>query len=822
MNSPTTSLRQTIKKTKFIHSTLLGLLSLSLASAADPVVTIDGKDKGRTFDGIGALSAGASSRLLIDYPEPQRSEILDYLFKPNFGAALQINKVEIGGDMNSTDGSEPSHMRTKDDENYNRGYEWWLMVESKKRNPEVKLCGLEWGAPNWINPVKNSVWTPENITFILKWVEGAKKHHNLTIDYLGGWNERAGDPAWFIQLRQSLDKAGHKEIQIVADDHFKWNVGKVMGTNPEYAAAVQILGTHYPTTIVGKETADNLSAALKTGKPLWGSEIGSAHYNNGAGRLAKLYNQGYIGSKMTAFINWSTIWSVLEGLPYSGCGLMLANTPWSGHYEVGKSIWATAHTTQFAQPGWQYLDQACGYFGGDAKNGSYVTLVSPNHKDFSLIAETIEAKSPQSATFTVGGGLSTSVLHGWKTNLRSNKTEDWFIKQADLSPKDGSFTVTIEPGYIYSLTTTTGQAKGVTSPPPSAMLALPYIEDFQQYNIGTTPKYFSDQHGTFEVAQATGGRQGKCLRQMVTTKPIYWNSDADPATLIGDPLWKNYRVSSDVLLEQPGYVDLVGRMLGSKIQNRVTGYHLRLTDKGHWSLFVVYNPKDKEKTAPSDKELASGELPAAAGIGKWHKLNLAFAGSQITASIDDAVVADKISDDTFSSGLVGLQANRWQTAQFMNFSVAPDALDANVKLTGNLAKLGAKVIACDSQAPEYKAELAIDGNQDTFWHSAWIPPTSLPHFLTIDFGKSRTLKGLTIIPRQDKASCRAADCEVYLSNDPAQWGNPVATVRLENESTAQNIDFKTPASARYLKITIKSTHTPDNPNVAIAELGIIE
>jgi hypothetical protein len=28
---------------------------------------------GRTFDGVGALSAGASSRLLIDYPEPQRS-----------------------------------------------------------------------------------------------------------------------------------------------------------------------------------------------------------------------------------------------------------------------------------------------------------------------------------------------------------------------------------------------------------------------------------------------------------------------------------------------------------------------------------------------------------------------------------------------------------------------------------------------------------------------------------------------------------------------------------------------------------------------------
>ena len=56
-------------------------------------IVLDGSSSGRVFDGIGALSAGASSRLLIDYPEPQRSQILDYLFKPGYGAALQHLKV---------------------------------------------------------------------------------------------------------------------------------------------------------------------------------------------------------------------------------------------------------------------------------------------------------------------------------------------------------------------------------------------------------------------------------------------------------------------------------------------------------------------------------------------------------------------------------------------------------------------------------------------------------------------------------------------------------------------------------------------------------
>lgn len=114
-------------------------------------VTIDGRGPGRTFEGLGGLSAGASSRLLIDYPEPQRSQLLDFLFKPNFGASLHHLKVEIGGDVNSTEGSEPSSARSREEfehpwrEYFDRGYEWWLMREAKKRNPKIYLDILQWG-----------------------------------------------------------------------------------------------------------------------------------------------------------------------------------------------------------------------------------------------------------------------------------------------------------------------------------------------------------------------------------------------------------------------------------------------------------------------------------------------------------------------------------------------------------------------------------------------------------------------------------------------------------------------------------------------------
>ena len=41
-------------------------------------------------------------------------------------------------------------MHARDDENFSRGYEWWLMREAKKRNSEISLDGVAWGCPGWV------------------------------------------------------------------------------------------------------------------------------------------------------------------------------------------------------------------------------------------------------------------------------------------------------------------------------------------------------------------------------------------------------------------------------------------------------------------------------------------------------------------------------------------------------------------------------------------------------------------------------------------------------------------------------------------------
>ncbi len=73
----------------------VGFIFLSLPFTwSQSASTIDFGQLDRTFDGIGALSGGGgTSRLLFDYPETQRSTILDALFLPNQGSSLQILKV---------------------------------------------------------------------------------------------------------------------------------------------------------------------------------------------------------------------------------------------------------------------------------------------------------------------------------------------------------------------------------------------------------------------------------------------------------------------------------------------------------------------------------------------------------------------------------------------------------------------------------------------------------------------------------------------------------------------------------------------------------
>jgi O-glycosyl hydrolase len=630
---------------------------------AATAITINGSSAGRTFDGVGAVSGGGgNSRLLIDYPEPQRGQILDYLFKPGYGAALQILKVEIGGDTNSTSGAEPSHSHFRGDLDCNRGYEWWIMEEAKRRNPAIKLMGLPWGAPGWIG--NGTFLSGDLSTYLLSWL-GCARQHNLTIDYLiPAQNERQWNAATTIAVRNALNANGYSNVKLQVAEDWTYSPADQFAANPALRDAVDAIGVHYSCGYLSDQKTCNSSAtAINSGKALWSSENGSQDYNGGAKPLARGINRVYIDAKMTSYMNWDLVASTTPNNLWSTVGLVLANQPWSGYYSVGRTTWAIAHTTQFTAPGWKYLDTSTGYLGGNRNNGSYVTMKSPDNTDYSMIIETLDATAAQTLDLTVTGGLPTGPVHVWATNLNSTNPADSLVRQADITPSGGRYSLTVQPGYQYTVTTTTGQGKGTATSPGQGSLALPYTDDFESYAAGREAKYLMDMQGAFEVAACGGGRAGRCVRQASTQAPITWKTLSDPYAELGSTTWNNYTVKADVLLERSGYVELLGRVGGQELMNpgALDAYHLRVSDSGAWSIL-------RTNTSAQTTTLRSGTTTAL-GTNRWHTVGFGLSGSTLTATVDD-VVLGTVNDSTFGAGLAGIGTSQGQTAQFDNLGIA--------------------------------------------------------------------------------------------------------------------------------------------------------
>lgn len=744
------------RKQRFISAVVTAMMSASfftgygsLSVNADEnnyqEIRVDGStvnnNSADTFKGFGTVTANNSSRLLLDYKEENPDEywnIMNYLFKENYGAGLTHIKVELGSDVNSSSGTEPASMRSEDEEaDVTRGAGWVFAADAKKINPNITVDALRWSEPKWVTEAFNE-GNEAGYSARYKWykdtVDAVYETYGLKLDYISvDQNERDGkeiDTEWikFFVERFKVDTEAtydYSSIKFVSSDEVgSRKIAEHMLADQELCDAIDVIGIHYTTY-----SDANMKKLNEMGKEIWYSEGASpttqAKYGvtvnnsgltgpNSALDIANRFINSYYNGSMVMYEYQPAVAAYYEGAKYYPKQLISAYDPWSGYYETDVGIWMTAHFMQFADTGWQYIDSAC-YGDGDEATAitnttnNYLTLKDPATDDYSMIVT--NDSDTERAYRIVIDNLDTKAndLYVWESRGPDDGEEyddNWFNNIGTLTPvkqSDGSYYVemVVEAYSIVTLTTTTGQSKGEANEKALArdLLALPYYDDFEYSDYdenylarrGNAPRYTTDQGGAFEVEE---GSDNNTLKQIIAEdiKPNDWRYryTPNPYTMLGDNRWSNYTASIDILLDTESngsgdnYVALGGRHITTTYSDNWadSGYSIKLYEDGTWELMHIEKIVDTGSIENFDSTV-------------WHNLKLKLCENEITAFIDENEVSSYVEEGSLSAtGKVSLASGYYNT-QYDNLKVEPiegyaigaierlDDLDSRLIYSGN-------------------------------------------------------------------------------------------------------------------------------------------
>ena len=459
------------------------IVALALPAWAEVTVRVDGKDGGRRFEGIGAVSAGASTRLLYDYAEPYRSDVLDFLFKPNFGAGFQHLKVEIGGGENAGCGSEPSHAITREELAHPkaRGYEFWLMAEARKRNPKVILDGLPWSYPGWLA----GRFTQDSADWLVAFLDVARKQYELEVDWLAAaQNENGTDRDWIVKiLRPTLNAKGYRDVKLQApdDDSEFWQIFDALESDAAYRDVVQAVGYHYvngrePWQIdqaSGREATDK---AKRSGKAALGQRR-LEQFRPDLGRHRRALCGAPDQQVLHPRPDHEDRTLVPGGFHLRGAALG-RHRRHAGRPPLVRALRGLAHglgdrahdavrRPRLAVPRRRLRATRSQDLERHLRHAEGPCHRRLEHDHLHRRRDRAGRECRRRAEAGPGARLEVGRLDAVRTTAghRSNR---------------GSFKITLSGNSVYSLTTTTGQRKGTHEIPPDKPFPLPYQQDFER------------------------------------------------------------------------------------------------------------------------------------------------------------------------------------------------------------------------------------------------------------------------------------------------------------------------------------------------------
>lgn len=688
-------------------------IPLASVNTAYKSVTVDGNttnmDKGTVWRGLGVITGNNSSRLLMDYKTENPDaywEIMNLLFKPDYGAGLTHVKIEFGTDVNSSSGTEPCIMRSADEEaDVTRGAGFMFAADALSINPDITVDLLRWGEPKWVTDAfAESLEAGFEARY--KWykaaIEGAFDTYGMRFTHISADANEAEkvDTDWIIYFADRLEnetdeRYDYGAIKIVASDEIgSWKIADEMTDNEALRNAVDILAEHYNTWASEKAKLLNKNY----GKEIWYSE-GVASTNiaklavqsngsgingtNGALDVCNRIINGYYNGRMTMYEYQPAVAAYYSGAKYFPKSLINAQNPWSGYYEADCGVWTSAHFTHFIKNGWRFIDSAC---YGDGKENHYISESTNNYMavtdtetgDYSIIICN-DSEEQRNYTFTLENMKQAEAPFTiWETRGPDEGqayNENYFRNIGTFRPVEAegkySYSIEVKPYSIVTVTTldNTADTSVYNCRYDDIPLDINYSDDFEYSEEflsarGNAPLYTTDQGGAFEVSEIDGN---KVLMQMINAdnKPTDWRyrGTPNPITSLGDDRWANYSAEIDFKLADSAadnYIALGVRYLTAELDSwsAENGYSIRVYPNGKWEL------KKNAQTADS------GEIDGF-DSSVWHTVRITAAGKHISAELNGTELTAFDDDIAFAnSGRVSIGSGLYNNI-FDNMKISP-------------------------------------------------------------------------------------------------------------------------------------------------------
>jgi glucuronoarabinoxylan endo-1,4-beta-xylanase len=444
------------------------------AASRDPnsksVVTVDWSRTAQEIDGFGASGAFQMAKNLMDFPEPQRTEILDILFSPDKGAGLSIVR-NIVGDGGTVGGASPTI------EPREGVWDWsvdkdqiWLMQEAGKRGC-TRFMSTVWSPPAWMKDNNNVVGgrlRPDKYLafaeYLSMYIRGYKEHHGIDIYAISLANEpdvnvKYSSCYWtgrefhdFLRFLIPVFERDKITAKVMVGEHSAWTENPVLESLADTVTAkrVDIVGVH------AYHTADNdpfppisqrsgtLVETLAQKKKIWQTEVSNLGRNIPDIRdglyWAKVLHTHIAENNTNAWLYW---WAVT--FPNSGQGMTHINSK-NKTYTVDKRLYTMGNYSRFVRPGYFRVNT-----NSELGSGVLVSAYkSEPDKKLVLVAinENVAARKMELKLT----GVNAASVESWRTS----ETED--LKSLPKIPlSDNTMNATLAPGSVTTFVVTVTQ-----------------------------------------------------------------------------------------------------------------------------------------------------------------------------------------------------------------------------------------------------------------------------------------------------------------------------------------------------------------------------